>query len=122
MLAYKLINDEWRKASSEDDSWMPQIHERFARAIEAAATATAPLLERIAGLERQLEQAKSALKGCVGVLEQADCSTGYCCCGSSTESHGLGDGHSPVDAGDYYCSQALEAARAAIQTGGAPPA
>ena len=54
MLTDQTISDEWRKASSEDDSWMPQIHERFARAIEAAATA--PLLERIAQKQARIDQ------------------------------------------------------------------
>lgn len=49
------IGHHWRIANLEDDSWMPQIHERFARAIESAAAA--PLLARIAALTAQVEQA-----------------------------------------------------------------
>lgn len=56
----------------------------------------------------------SALNQSLAVLEQATCSTGYCCCGSSMESHGIYDGHGPVDEGDYYQSKAIEASRAAI--------
>lgn len=33
-----------------------------------------------------------------GVIDPA---TGYCCCGSPVDSHGFGDGHSPVDDGHY---------------------
>lgn len=57
-LTYQEIGYHWRIANLEDDSWMPQIHERFARAIEAAATA--PLLARIAELEACLLQTQNA--------------------------------------------------------------
>lgn len=49
-----LIGQYWRQANQRDDSWMPFIHVRFARAIEAAATE--PLLHRIAELERKSDQ------------------------------------------------------------------
>jgi hypothetical protein len=55
-----------------------------------------------------------ALRSCLGMLEQANCSTGYCCCGSSIDSHTWGDGHGPVDEGEHYQLKAIEAARAAI--------
>jgi hypothetical protein len=55
-----------------------------------------------------------ALRYCVGVLEQVDCSTGICCCGSDMQNHGMDDGHSPVDQGQYAQSRAIENGRAAI--------
>lgn len=55
-----------------------------------------------------------ALKQCLGMLEQADCSTWYCCCGSPMDGHGIGDGHGPVDQGSYYQCNAMDAARSAI--------
>ena len=55
-----------------------------------------------------------ALRYCVGVLEQVDCSTGVCCCGSDMQNHGMDDGHLPVDQGQYAQSGAIENALAAI--------
>lgn len=50
------------------------------------------------------EKAKlfATLKETVEFLKRGDYSTGYCCCGSPTKTHGLGDGHSAVDEGDYH--------------------
>lgn len=62
---------------------------------------------------------RAALEACVASLERANTSEGYCCCGSSVESHGFGDGHSPVDVGEYHAGLALEAARKALAQ---PPA
>jgi hypothetical protein len=64
--------------------------------------------------DRALDLALEALEKLQWSLEQADCSTGYCCCGSSVDGHTFGDGHSPVDEGEYYQSNALEYARKAI--------
>lgn len=62
-----------------------------------------------------------ALKSCLEMLERADCSTGYCCCGSKVDDHGMGDGHSPVDEGGYYQLQAIESARTALAAAGVAP-
>ena len=61
-----------------------------------------------------MKLALEALERTLEMLEQADCSTGYCCCGSLIDGHGIGDGHGPVDGGDYYQSKAIQAARHAI--------
>lgn len=42
------------------------------------------------------------------LLAHTDNSTGYCMCGSPVEGHGLGDGHSPVDEGQYMAQQLKE--------------
>ena len=39
---------------------------------------------------------------------------GYCCCGSSVDSHGLGDGHAPVDALSYHAGQVCESIDTAL--------
>ena len=65
--------------------------------------------------DEALDLALEALEKLQWSLEQADCSTGYCCCGSSVDGHTFGDGHSPVDEGEYYQSNALEYARKAIK-------
>jgi hypothetical protein len=63
--------------------------------------------------DEALKLALEALEKLNVALEQADCSTGYCCCGSSVDGHTFGDGHSPVDEGEYCQSNALEYARKA---------
>jgi hypothetical protein len=68
-------------------------------------------LRRLHALNGELLE---ALRSCLGMLKQANCSTGYCCCGSSIDSHTWGDGHGPVDEGEHYQLKAIEAARAAI--------
>ena len=64
--------------------------------------------------DEAMKLALEALEKLQWSLEQADCSTGYCCCGSSVDGHAFGDGHSPVDEGEYCQSNALECARKAI--------
>lgn len=64
--------------------------------------------------DEALKLALEALEKSIGMLERADCSTGYCCCGSSVDGHTFGDGHSPVDEGEYYQGNALEYASKAI--------
>ena len=61
------------------------------------------------------QRVRDALESCLAMLEVADCSTGCCCCGSAVEGHGIGDGHGPVDDGDYHQSKAIEAARTALK-------
>ena len=61
-----------------------------------------------------IKQAIEALETCLAMAEHGDFSTGYCCCGSSVEGHTMGDGHSPVDEGDYHAINAFDKARAAL--------
>lgn len=58
----------------------------------------------------------AALGACVVSLERAKTEEGVCCCGDSMDRHSdpMSCGHSPVDMGDYYASNALAAARAAL--------
>ena len=62
---------------------------------------------RIGELEGLLRDSAELIKH--GVFED-----GYCCCGSSVDSHGLGDGHSPVDALAYHAGQVCERIDAAL--------
>lgn len=65
---------------------------------------------RIVELEGLLRDSAELIKH--GVFED-----GYCCCGSSVDSHGLGDGHSPVDALAYHAGQVCERIDAALSAG-----
>lgn len=40
--------------------------------------------------------------------------TGTCCCGNAVDSHGFGDGHSPVDEGSYFIMNAIKDAEEAL--------
>ena len=66
--------------------------------------------QRIGELEGLLRDSAELIKH--GVFED-----GYCCCGSSVDSHGLGDGHSPVDALAYHAGQVCERIDAALSAG-----
>ena len=66
--------------------------------------------KRIGELEGLLRDSAELIKH--GVFED-----GYCCCGSSVDSHGLGDGHSPVDALAYHAGQVCERIDAALSAG-----
>lgn len=77
------------------------------------------LLSERAELLATVERMRVALEGFVEGIERAPISweTGCCCCGSPVDSHGFGDGHSPVDEGVYFITQLIKAARAALTTG-----
>lgn len=64
--------------------------------------------------DKALELALETLEKLQWSLERADCSTGYCCCGSNVDGHTFGDGHSPIDEGEYCQGNALEYASKAI--------
>jgi len=45
------------------------------------------------------------------LMEHGDFREGHCMCGSAVDSHGIVDGHAPVDAGEYYAGQVMEELR-----------
>ena len=65
---------------------------------------------RIGELEGLLLASAELIKH--GVFED-----GICCCGASVDSHGFGDGHSPVDALAYHAGQVCERIDAALSAG-----
>ncbi|WCI34320.1 hypothetical protein [Pseudomonas aeruginosa] len=48
------------------------------------------------------------------LMEHGDYREGHCMCGSPVDSHGIGDGHAPIDAGEYYAGQVMEELRALL--------
>lgn len=66
--------------------------------------------KRIGELEGLLRDSAELIKH--GVFED-----GICCCGASVDSHGFGDGHSPVDALAYHAGQVCERIDAALSSG-----
>lgn len=74
--------------------------------------------DAIEALLADLARKDAALREFIDSIERAPISweTGVCCCGSPVEGHGFGDGHSPVDEGSYFVSNAIAAARQALET------
>jgi hypothetical protein len=70
--------------------------------------------------ERDGERAENArlrevLERLIATVEMADPRTGSCMCGMAMEQHTMGDGHSPVDMGEYHAGEAVRSARAALR-------
>jgi len=108
---YELLEDvpeDFRIGFKDNDNWSAGVtwHPIGVMCHQAAAK-----LRRLHEVNAELVE---ALQGCLVMLERANCSTGYCCCGMRVDTHGFGDGHSPVDEGDYHQSNAVERASAAI--------
>ncbi len=55
------------------------------------------------------------LKSVLDELKRDPVDTGYCMCGSPVDSHGLGDGHGPVDEGQYVRNRVIEQVEAEIE-------
>ncbi|EOB7989769.1 TPA: hypothetical protein ACNRRD_001904 [Pseudomonas aeruginosa] len=51
------------------------------------------------------------------LMEHGDYREGHCMCGSPVDSHGIGDGHAPIDAGEYYAGQVMEELRVLLNQG-----
>lgn len=66
-----------------------------------AASAIRWLSSEVQRLEKINETAVRLLRGAKEVVDHANTETGYCCCGTAMDAHTLGDGHSPVDQGNY---------------------
>lgn len=61
-----------------------------------------------------------ALKAARDFIMAADNSTGCCMCGMAVEHHGLGDGHGPVDSGEYQANMIVEQIDTALAALSAP--
>jgi len=115
-------DDAWCVGSiDEDDNLWPVIEVQTERydAFDAsepmatyyAAANPAAILELIA----ENSSLKDLLAKAAAMIRNADVETGVCCCGSPVETHGFGDGHSPVDQGGYYALDLLARIDAAMQ-------
>ena len=51
---------------------------------------------------------ENALRAARDFIIMSDNSNGCCMCGSPCDTHGMGDGHSPVDEGDYHARMIVE--------------
>ncbi|MBG4728731.1 hypothetical protein I5F64_24835 [Pseudomonas aeruginosa] len=61
-----------------------------------------------------LTVSEGLLRKWLEMMEHGDYREGHCMCGSSVDGHGIGDGHAPVDAGEYYAGQVMEELRALL--------
>lgn len=70
--------------------------------------------ERELKLMTQRDKLAGLLRDARELIDHGDFREGYCMCGSGVEGHSLGDGHAPVDAGEYYAGQVRERIDAAL--------
>ena len=89
---------------------MTQNANNYSRMFEECAEQRDQQAQRIGELEGLLWDARELITH--GVFED-----GVCCCGSSVEAHGFGDGHSPVDALAYYAGQVCARIDATLPAG-----
>lgn len=61
-----------------------------------------------------LTVSEGLLRKWLELMEHGDYREGHCMCGSPVDSHGIGDGHTPIDAGEYYAGQVMEELRALL--------
>ena len=64
------------------------------------------LRSQLSARDAEVRALRFALQDAVALLENADCSDGYCLCGNEVAMHTQNDNHTPVDSGDY-CKDAL---------------
>ena len=65
------------------------------------------LRSQLSARDAEVRALREALQNCVAVLENADASSGDCCCGITMDSHDYTDGHSPIVSGVYARDLAL---------------
>lgn len=92
--------------------WFDERADHGAEAI-AAWNTRAPD-PRLAEVEAERDGLLQLVKSANDIFQHCEVSVGYCCCGNPVESHGYGDGHSPVDQGAYSTMQWQDEARQAL--------
>lgn len=65
-------------------------------------------------LRQQRDKLAGLLRDARELIDHGDFREGHCMCGSSVDDHGVGDGHSPVDAGEYYAGQLIDRIKTAL--------
>lgn len=90
-----------RQLVDERDAEIEQLKEE---SFEGLYNAVIDQRDKLAGLLREARE----------LIDHGDFREGHCMCGSGVEGHSLGDGHVPVDAGEYYAGQVRERIDAAL--------
>lgn len=72
--------------------------------------------------DKMIAVPRELLEALVEILDRADTSEGYCCCGDSMQNHPspMYCGHSPVDAGVYYAGQRRDELKALLRESAQP--
>lgn len=70
----------------------------------------------------KIEVPRELLQSLAEMLDRADTSEGYCCCGDSMQNHPspMYCGHSPVDMGDYYAGKLRDELKALLREAAQP--
>lgn len=99
-----------------DSTDLPGLEEGLTHAIDMASEMLSMLsaAPHPAPQPDQADEVREALERARYAVERGEYATGCCCCGNSVASHGLGDGHSPVDEGDYFKLNVLKDIDAAL--------
>ena len=106
----KALHAQVKVLQSDANSWQSGYDEGRRMGGKHCSLTIDQQAQRIGKLEGLLRDSAELIKH--GVFED-----GYCCCGSSVDSHVLGDGHSPVDALAYHAGQVCERIDAALSAG-----
>lgn len=98
----------------ERDTLRQQLAERDAQIASMRAEVTPFIETHWMPVARQRDKLAGLLREARELIDHGDFREGHCMCGSGIEWHGLGDGHAPVDAGEYYAGQIRERIDAAL--------
>ena len=74
-------------------------------------------LDLLNSLTAEIKELRAVVGKAHTFLTTAPLESGYCCCGDTIGSHGLGNGHSPVDELQYHASNLAEELRATLTKG-----
>lgn len=78
------------------------------------------LRSQLSARDAEVRALRFALQDAVALLENADCSDGYCLCGNEVAMHTQSDNHAPVDNGDYQKDALLSTVKALLDPQGSP--
>lgn len=100
--------DEWDDDEPRDDwyGWQRNI-------LKLSNSAPAMIAE-IRELRAENARLRGKVSDALAFLRSAPLESGYCCCGSPVDGHGIGDGHAPVDDLAYYASNLASDLSAAL--------
>lgn len=72
-------------------------------------------MDEVRQLDAKIDRMRELLVRASSFIGSMNCATGVCCCGSPVDKHGMGDGHSPVDEGEYHAGLLLDDIKKELQ-------
>jgi hypothetical protein len=86
--------------------------------LSPAAAKIRDMLRKSAGVDRLRTLAgelAGALKRCAILIDNTDCSNGFCMCGGSIKDHIINENHNFVDSGWYHAEQTIQSAKTELE-------